>query len=148
MAGKLRASRVTLAFNAAMNFSVEHIGLPACDAVGLRDWYLSKLGADCLAPNGKEPPFFIRPPGAAVMFEIYAATGSSQRFDDNGLAGWRHLALRVDSIEAARAELEARGVKFFDPVKPAAGGGRVLFFKDGEGNLLHLVDRPADTKIQ
>jgi len=45
-------------------------------------------------------------------------------------------------------ELEARGVKFVETVKPAAGGGRVLFFKDHEGNLLHLVDRPPDTKIK
>jgi len=26
----------------------------------------------------------------------------------------------------------------------AAGGGGVLFFKDLEGNLLHLVERPKD----
>jgi len=131
-----------------MNFSVEHIGLPACDPAALRDWYVAKLGAECLAPNGGEPPFFIRPPGSTAMFEIYAATATSQRVDDNGLAGWRHMALRVDAIEAAQTELESRGVKFVDPIKPAAGGGRVLFFKDHEGNLLHLVDRPADTKIK
>jgi catechol 2,3-dioxygenase-like lactoylglutathione lyase family enzyme len=130
-----------------MNFSVEHIGLPSVNPVALRDWYVAKLSATCLAPNGSEPPFFIRPPGSVAMFEIYAATATSLRVDDNGLAGWRHLALRVDSIESAQKELEARGVQFNDPIKPAAGGGRVLFFKDHEGNLLHLVDRPADTKI-
>jgi catechol 2,3-dioxygenase-like lactoylglutathione lyase family enzyme len=134
--------------NQRMQFSVEHIGLPACDPAALRDWYVNKLGAECLAPKGVEPPFFIRPPGSVAMFEIYAATATSQRVDDNGLAGWRHMALKVDSIEAARAELEARGVKFVEAIKPAAGGGRVLFFKDHEGNLLHLVDRPADTKIK
>ena len=44
--------------------------------------------------------------------------------------------------------MESRGVMFIEPVKPAAGGGRVLFFKDCEGNLLHLVDRPADTMVR
>lgn len=132
-----------------MNFVVEHIGLPARDAAGLRDWYVSKLGAECLAPTGGEPPFFIRPPGSAAMFEIYQATGENPAVtQDNGLAGWRHMAIRVESLEAARAVLEARGVTFIEPVKPAAGGGRILFFKDAEGNLLHLVDRPADTKIR
>lgn len=128
-----------------MNFSVEHIGLPARNVAALRDWYVTRLGAACLAPNGDEPPFFIRLPGSTAMFEIYAATGTNAVVEDNGLAGWRHLALRVDSIEAARKELEARGVAFMDPIKPAAGGGRILFFKDGEGNLLHLVERPADS---
>jgi len=32
-------------------------------------------------------------------------------------------------------------VIFSEPIKPAGGGGRVLFFKDSEGNLLHLVER-------
>jgi hypothetical protein len=32
-------------------------------------------------------------------------------------------------------------------MRPAAGGGRVLFFADPEGNLLHLVERPADSRL-
>jgi catechol 2,3-dioxygenase-like lactoylglutathione lyase family enzyme len=131
-----------------MKMSVEHIGLPACNAAVLRDWYVTKLGAECIAPTGTEPPYFIRLPGSAAMFEIYHATSSNSVTEDNWLAGWRHIALRVDSLEAARKELETRGVTFIEPVKPAAGGGRILFFKDGEGNLLHLVDRPADTKVR
>jgi predicted enzyme related to lactoylglutathione lyase len=51
----------------------------------------------------------------------------------------------VDSIEAARAELALRGVAFSGEPKPAGGGGRVLFFADAEGNLLHLVERPKDS---
>ena len=128
-----------------MNFAIEHIALPARNLAALRDWYVAKLGATCTAANGAEPPFFIKLPGATTTFEMYEAAGSVPQTSDNGLAGWRHLALRVDSIEAARKELEARGVVFNDPIKPAAGGGRVLFFKDCEGNLLHLVDRPKDS---
>jgi predicted enzyme related to lactoylglutathione lyase len=67
---------------------------------------------------------------------------------NNQLNGWRHLALRVDSLAAVRAELESRGVQFTEPVKPAGGGGSVLFFQDPEGNLLHLVERPADSSIR
>jgi hypothetical protein len=55
----------------------------------------------------------------------------------------RHIALRVDSIDAARALLVSRGVRFDEPVKPAGGAGSVLFFNDCEGNLLHLVERPG-----
>jgi predicted enzyme related to lactoylglutathione lyase len=36
---------------------------------------------------------------------------------------------------------------FEDSIKPAGGGGRVLFFKDCEGNLLHLVERPEDSPL-
>ena len=130
-----------------MNFAIEHIALPARDILALRDWYVAKLGATVIAPNGAEPPFFVKLPGTTTTFEVYAATSSTPQTGDNGLAGWRHLALRVESIEAARAGLEASGVAFNDPIKPAAGGGRVLFFKDCEGNLLHLVDRPEDSVL-
>lgn len=81
------------------------------------------------------------------MFEIYVATGHDAVTRDNGLAGWRHMALRVESIEAARKQLESRGVKIIYPIKPATGGGQILFFEDCEGNLLHLVERPAGSKI-
>jgi glyoxylase I family protein len=131
-----------------MIFSVEHIGLPARNARALADWYASALGAALITPNGGEPPFFVRPPGSTAMFEIYSAASHNAAVEDNALAGWRHMALRVESIELARKELESRGVVFTDPIKPAAGGGRVLFFKDIEGNLLHLVDRPADTVVK
>ena len=77
------------------------------------------------------------------MLEIYEGDFSIKETADNKLNGWRHLALRVDSIERAKAHLQERGVKFPEGVKPAGGGGRVLFFKDPEANLLHLVERPA-----
>ncbi len=127
------------------SFSVEHLGLPARDVVALKDWYLRALGAKLVFDNGKRPPaFFVELPGG-LMIEIYEGDFSLKETGDNSLNGWRHLALRVASIEAARAELEARGVKFDQPIKPAGGGGRVLFFADAEGNLLHLVERPKDS---
>ena len=81
-------------------------------------------------------------------FEIYAAEKPLPERGNNKLAGFRHLALRVDSLDAAKAELEKRGVKFTEEIRPAAGGGKVLFFADCEGNLLHFVERPADFKFE
>jgi len=126
----------------AMNCSVEHLGLAATDTPALKDWYCAALQARLVFTNDEEPPAFLLELPGGPMLEIYPAHSTSNRTSDNRLAGWRHLALRVDSIEAARRELEQRGVIFNEPVKPAGGGGRVLFFQDREGNLLHLVERP------
>ena len=126
-------------------FSVEHIGVPARDTVALKDWYVRVLGAKLRFDNGQTPPAFFVELGGGLMIEIYGATGSVADTANNGVAGWRHLALRVESIEAAQAELAQRGVVFSGPQKPAGGGGRVLFFADAEGNLLHLVERPKDS---
>jgi len=128
-----------------MNFAVEHLGLPARKPAALKDWYVNVLGGKLFDADGETPPpFFVQLPGGVIV-EIYQADTSLKETGDNKLSGWRHVALRVDSVAAARKRLKARGVAFAGPVKPAAGGGRLLFFKDGEGNLLHLVERPADS---
>ena len=129
-----------------MNIFVEHIAIPATDPVALKNWYERVLGAKTLWENGQNPPTYLIAL-ANVWFEIYAAEAPLPDRGNNRLAGFRHLALRVDSLEAARAELEKRGVIFTEAVKPAAGGGKVLFFEDGEGNQLHFVERPADFKL-
>jgi glyoxylase I family protein len=131
-----------------MNFPIEHLGLPAWDPAKLKDWYVQALGGQVIYQDGKTPPaFFVQLPGG-LKLEIYQAKASSIETSDNQHAGWRHVALRVHSIEAARAEMERRGVQFTDAPGPAGGGGRVLFFRDAEGNLLHLVERPEGSPLR
>lgn len=121
-------------------FTVEHIGLAARDSAALREWYEKVLGAELVWEISQSPPAALLNLGG-TMVEIYAASASTDLTRDNKMSGWRHIALRVDSLENARQILEDRGVAFTEPVKPAGGGGRVLFFNDPEGNLLHLVER-------
>ena len=127
-----------------MNISLEHIAVPASNPAALRDWYVRVLAAREIFNNGQKPPTLLLAFPGGGWLEIYAAEAPLAERGNNKLAGFRHLALRVPSIEVARTELAERGVKFDGDVRPAAGGGKVLFFKDGEGNLLHLVERPAD----
>ncbi len=144
---KIRAPIPKSAYNSPMNFSLEHLGLSAREPVTLKDWYVKTLDATVAFENGRTPPMFLlRLPGG-MMIEIYAGDFSLKETGNNKLNGWRHVALRVDLIERAQTELEKRGVRFTDPIKPAGGGGRVLFFNDPEGNLLHLVERPAESAL-
>lgn len=129
-----------------MNIVIEHIGLPAQDASRLAQWYARVLGAKPVWDNGENPPSCLLSLGGAWV-EIYPANSSRPETADNKLAGFRHLALRVDSLATARTELAERGVNFTEEIRPAGGGGKVLFFQDAEGNLLHLVERPADSQL-
>lgn len=130
-----------------MTIRVEHIGLAARDPRALADWYVRALGAEERWNNGEKPPaVFVRLPGGCVL-EIYRAMATTPGANVNSNAGYRHLALRVEDIDEARRMLESRGVRFTEPVKPAGGGGHVLFFEDPEGNLLHLVGRPDDAPL-
>lgn len=131
-----------------MQFAMEHIGLAARDPVGLKNWYLQTLDARLILDTGQSPPaFFIELPGGCCI-EIYKGDSATMETQNNRLAGWRHVALRVDSIEEARRELTSRGIEFSESVKPAGGGGQILFFQDVEGNLLHLVERPQDSPVR
>ena len=131
-----------------MKFTLEHLGLPARDPAALADWYARVLGAKVVFGNGKTPPTFLLALPGQIMIEIYGGESSLPQTSDNKLNGWRHVALRVDSVTAAKAELEKRGLKFMEGTKPASGGGSVLFFQDPEGNLLHLVERTADSSFR
>jgi glyoxylase I family protein len=121
-------------------FTCEHIGLAARDTRALKDWYVFALDAELVFEMRQDPPAFLVNLGG-MLIEIYAAGSSNDETANNRLAGWRHLALKVASIEAAKTHLEGRGISFSETIKPAGGGGRVLFFKDPEGNLLHFTER-------
>ncbi len=129
-----------------MNIKVEHLAIVAKDPAALKSWYERVLGAKEVFNNGQAPLTCLLSLGN-VWFEIYAAEKSLPDTANNKLAGFRHLALRVDSLDTAKAELEKRGVKFTEAERPAAGGGRVLFFADCDGNLLHFVERTKDSKV-
>lgn len=127
-------------------WKIEHIGLPSTDPNALADWYVRVLDGEMKWRDDNIPLFFVELPGGLVL-EIGPCGRVVEAVRDNSVAGIRHFALRVDSIEAAREELARRGVDFIGEPKPAGGGGRVLFFADAEGNLLHLVDRPPGAAL-
>ena len=57
--------------------------------------------------------------------------------------GASHVAFRVDDIEAAKADLEARGVSFYSDVnvvdEGVLAGWRWVYFEDPDGYPLELV---------
>jgi catechol 2,3-dioxygenase-like lactoylglutathione lyase family enzyme len=124
-----------------MEITVEHLALPSKDPARLMEWYVKVLDGSVVFNNHQEPPTALVRVGG-IMIEFYAGEKSVPETANNKLCGWRHLALRVPSIAAAKTELARRGVTFTEEPRPAAGGGQVLFFRDPEGNLLHLVERP------
>lgn len=52
----------------------------------------------------------------------------------------QHVALRVEDLDAAVADLRARGVEVSDP--GPAGAGRQAFLLDPSGNPVELHERP------
>lgn len=89
--------------------------------------------------------------GKNAILEIFSfrnvpAKPSDFLFDDRQL-GMRHMAFRVDSVDATTARLKAAGVEFtLDPVD-AVGGVRIAFFKDPDGTLLEITEGNLDYHV-
>src|SRR5688500_17053860 len=102
-----------------MQFSPEHLDLCARDTSATQDWYMKTLDGEVIFTDGRTPAMFLLRMPAGFVMEIYSADSTLKETGNNKLAGWSHLAFRVASIEAAKAELEKRGVRFTEEIKPA-----------------------------
>ena len=74
-----------------------------------------------------------------TMLEIIPSEGerAPQTMKDPGI---RHLAIAVEDFDSSYQELKGRNVHFL--TEPYANqGNRLVFFSDGDGNILHLIAR-------
>lgn len=131
---------------------VDHIGIAVGDLKEVGSFWGDMLG---LASNGEETVaeqkvttgFFPTPNGSEI--ELLAATDETSPIakfieKNGGRGGIQHIALRVDNLENALAELKEKGVRLIDE-KPrkGAGGAKIAFVhpKASHGVLLELCQR-------
>ena len=119
---------------------VEHTGLAARDTRAMADWYVKTFGLKIVSDNGATPPAFMLKSPDGRMIEILPATSGEPAQYDQFLHGLRHLAWQVTDFDRALAHVRAQGVtEFFDHRESA--DFRLIFFRDPEGNLMHLIWR-------
>ena len=78
------------------------------------------------------------------LLEPTSADSSIAKFIEKRGEGLHHIAIRVDDIDAALAELRAKGVQLIDETpRNGAGGTRIAFVspKSTHGVLLELCER-------
>ena len=112
---------------------LDFVGIPSTDADRSRAFYVETLGLRPDATGDSE--FWI----GEQCFGIYEPARYGMEFAPQTTA---HIAMHVEDIAAARAELEAKGVEFsgetFD-----TGVCHMAFFQDPDGNALMLHHRYA-----
>ena len=119
-----------------MFLGLEHTAIASANPEKLANWYCDNLGFHI---NFRYDAFFFVKAPNGSMLEIIPSKGD--RFDDQPLTpGIRHLAIAVEDFDQAHAFLKTKGVEFTG--EPYTNqGNRLVFFKDVEGNLLHLIQR-------
>ena len=115
---------------------VDFVCVPTRDYAAASEFYGSVLGLPCSTRWGQMP---------AGEFETGSLTLAVMQTDAFGIDFQPHsvpIALHVDDVAAARAELESRGVAF-SPETVDSGVCLMAYFKDPDGNALMLHHRYA-----
>ncbi len=116
---------------------LEHTAIASPDPKRLAEWYVQNLEFRINYTYGGN--YFVRASNGTVI-EIIPSEGdrAPQKMKDPGI---RHMAISVDDFDAAAQKLREQGIQFLtEPI--AMQGNRLIFFSDGDGNILHLIHRP------
>lgn len=129
--------------------NIDHIGIAVSNIQESLSFWQASLGIE---PHGIEEiadrklrTAFL--PVGNTNIELLEATGAEStiaKFIEKRGEGLHHIAIRVDDIDAALAELKAKGVQLIDETpRNGAGGARIAFVspKSTHGVLLELCER-------
>ncbi|GAB1400469.1 methylmalonyl-CoA epimerase [Aminivibrio sp.] len=128
---------------------VDHIGIAVHSIDEALSFWQNTLGIECtgveeVAEQRVKTAFL---PVGDTEIELLEATSEDSpvaKFIEKKGEGIHHLALRVDDLEAALAELKEKGIRLIDETpRYGAGGARIAFVhpKATGGILLELSER-------
>lgn len=129
-----------------MKVRLDHIGIAVVDAPAATAWYRDRLGlhVDHVEHVGSQQVKAHFMAAGECLIELLEATAPSSpiaTFVDKRGPGLHHVALAVDDIHAALAELAAAGVRLIDTTpRPGAEGALVAFVHPSaaQGVLIEL----------
>lgn len=116
---------------------LEHTAIASPDPKKLAQWYVDYVGFHInFSYDGN---YFVKAANGS-MLEIIPSIGTMAETPGMKEPGIRHLAIAVDDFDAAHQTLKQKGVEFLgEPFNNQ--GNHLVFFKDGDGNILHLIKR-------
>jgi glyoxylase I family protein len=117
---------------------LEHTAIVSPDADRLAEWYVKWLDFVVESKSAKSGTYFLRGQNGSRI-EVILTAGGAQAPEVKD-AGLRHLALITDSFDEDCARVRASGAAIVSEPE-IKSGNRVVFFRDPDGNILHLIQR-------
>ena len=116
---------------------LEHTAIASPNPAALAQWYVDHLEFHINFEYAGN--YFVKAKNG-TMLEIIPSEGdpAPQKMKDPGI---RHLAIMVDDFDGGHQRLKEANVNFLTGVIENQGN-RLVFFTDGDGNILHLIARP------
>lgn len=119
-----------------MFVGIEHFAIASPNPKRLAEWYVAALDFEITFEYAGN--YFIEAANGALI-EIIPSEGPRAE-EAMRTPGMRHIAIAVHDFSGAQSLLAGRGVKF-EAEAYLNQGNRLQFFKDPDGNLLHLIQR-------
>ena len=132
---------------------IDHIGIGVNDLAAAKDIFGEKLGMfhqpedEVVAEQKVKVSFFPCGDAELEFLESTSPDGPiAKAIEKNGGRNLvQHIALRVDNVEAAIADLQARGVEMLDKApRYGAGGAKIAFLHPNStgGILIEICEHP------
>lgn len=118
---------------------VDFVGIPVRDLAAARRFYEEVLGLDVSPHSGER---WVEYDLENVTLALISPAAMGESFLESFAPSPQPIAFRVDDVEAARAELEARGLTF-GLATIDSGVCHIAPFRDPDGNAFMLHRRYA-----
>lgn len=115
---------------------IEHFAIASPNPKRLAEWYVANLEFEISFEYAGN--YFVEAKNGALI-EIIPAEGQAPAAGIR-TPGMRHIAISVDDFDSAYRHLRDAGVTL-DGEPYTNAGNRLAFFRDADGNLLHLIHR-------
>jgi glyoxylase I family protein len=115
---------------------IEHFAIASPNPKRLAEYYVAYLDFEITFEYAGN--FFVQAKDGSLI-EIIPSEGDRP---ESGMRtpGMRHIAISVDDFDAAYHQLQKQGVTF-EGEPYSVETNRLVFWKDPDGNLLHLIHR-------
>jgi glyoxylase I family protein len=115
---------------------IEHFAIASPNPKRLADWYVTYLEFKISYEYAGN--YFVEARDGSLI-EIIPAEGEKPGTQMR-TPGLRHVAISVQDFDAGYKQLKSQGV-IFEGEPYTNEGNRLVFFRDADGNLVHLIHR-------
>lgn len=124
-----------------MVIGIEHIAVISKDTDKIKDWYQKLFGGDVVYDNKKGTYFLAFSDKSMIEFIKSDIDNGENELKTGGI---RHIALGVsnEEFDILVDKLKAENVEVVTDVVISAAGIKTFFFRDIDGNIIHLIYRP------
>jgi len=128
---------------------IDHLGIAVSSIEEGRSFWSDTLGlvfegAETVTEQSVTTAFFPVGESEVELLESTTPDGPVAKYIQKKGPGIQHVALRVENIEAALAELKEKGIRLIDETpRRGAGGAKIAFLhpKATQGVLVELCER-------